>query len=494
MRALPRLLLLLGILPLAACSSKGGDEAADSGGTAETGDDGTVPMGAPAANIAIAKVTINQGVEVALFADGSNVSTLNTGLVEGRHALVRVYVEALQGWSPRDIQGVLTLEGDQGTKVYEDIASLSGLSTEADLGSTLSFEIPPEDLQGEQSMSVALFEVEGAMFDGDSSRSTWPSEGSYTASFEAVGPLRITLVPIQYDADGSGRVPDVSEAQVQIYHDLFLGMFPLSEVELTVTEPYPWGSAIQATGGGWQQLLSAMVNLRGALGLGNDEYIYGVFAPADNLGDFCGFGCVAGLSLLAMSPSDAMGRSSIGLGFTGQESALTMAHEVGHAHGREHAPCGLLGQPSDPGYPYADAVLGVWGWDGVTGTLKDPNSNTDIMAYCMPNWLSDYTYDALLERSQAVNVAGMGDGPELLEWSSAWVDEHGNVTELLAPRMLPQPPADAAGRSVRFLDAGGQLVGEAQAHYYPLDHLPGGLVMWRPIELQSFAAVELAAP
>src|SRR5690606_12194956 len=67
-RALPRLLLLLGILPLAACSPKGGDEAADGGGTAETGDDGTVPMGAPAANIAIAKVTINQGVEVALFA------------------------------------------------------------------------------------------------------------------------------------------------------------------------------------------------------------------------------------------------------------------------------------------------------------------------------------------------------------------------------------------------------------------------------------------
>src|SRR5690606_20827967 len=85
-----RLLFLLGILPLAACSPKGGDEAADSGGTAETGDDGTVPMGAPAANLAIAKVTINQGVEVALFADGSNVSTLNTGLVEGRHALVRV--------------------------------------------------------------------------------------------------------------------------------------------------------------------------------------------------------------------------------------------------------------------------------------------------------------------------------------------------------------------------------------------------------------------
>jgi hypothetical protein len=486
------LLVTLCLLSTTACKDSKGNEAGAEGGTAGTDtDDGSIPIGAPATNLAIAKVSISQGVEVTLYLNGNDITDLNTQLVRGRHALVRVFVAPLTGWQPHEVQGVLTLEGEQGTRQYESIIEVSALSTDADLGSTFSFEIPAEDLPSDQAMSVSLHELGDASFDGDSSQSTWPSAGSYEAPFTPVGPLRITLVPVQYDADGSGRLPDVSEPQLQLYEDLLLGMYPVPSVEITVADPFPWGATVAANGQGWQQLLSAMVNLRGALSLGNDEYIYGLFNADDTFQGFCSFGCVAGLSLLSPNAGDAMARASIGVGFSGPDAVVTLAHEVGHAHGREHAPCMLLGQPSDPNYPYDNAVLGVWGWDGPSGALKEPFGNTDIMGYCKPNWISDYTFDGLLTRSLAVNEAGMADELPLREWSSTWVDEHGAVGTI-STQMLGVPESTGSGlHPLRYLDGEGAVVREDQARFYPTDHLPGGMLLW-PRAPESARAVDIA--
>src|SRR6187402_3569571 len=96
------LLVTLCVLSTAACKDSKGSEA---GAEGDTGD-GTIPMGAPATDLAIAKVSINQGVEVTLYLNG-NVDDLNTQLVRRRHALVRVFVAPLAGWQPREVQGVL---------------------------------------------------------------------------------------------------------------------------------------------------------------------------------------------------------------------------------------------------------------------------------------------------------------------------------------------------------------------------------------------------
>jgi len=503
------LLAALALAPIAACNGSSAGDGSGSGtnsgtvGETGTGEEGTVPSGSQASDLAIAKVSINQGVEVTLNFNNEDLSELNTGLVANRKALVRVFVAPLPGFSEREIQGILTLEGDQGTTTYESIVTVAGLSNDAELASTFSFEVPPEDLPGDQQMSVALYEVGDASFDGDTSQTSWPSDGSsYAAPFESVGPLRITLVPVQYDADGSGRLPDVSEAQIQLYQDLLDAMYPVPGVELSVADPFPWGSAVAGNGQGWQQLLLAIVGLRGTLGLASDEYIYGLFNGADSFMEFCNFGCVAGLSLVAENPGDAMARSSIGVGFGGIDSVLTLAHELGHAHGRAHAPCMLFGQPSDPGYPYPEAVLGTWGWDGVAGELKDPDAFTDIMGYCKPNWISDYTYDALLSRSIAVNALGMDEGP-LRAWSSLWIDAEGQATTPVTTLELALPRASSIqGQSerhtARFLDRKGELIAEHEARYYPADHLPGGLLLWpaapdqaQRVEVEGLAALTL---
>ena len=484
------------ILPLAACKKSDAEEVGSDSGTDTT--EGGVMLGAAATSVAIAKVSINQGVQVTLHINGSDVSPLNTDLVAGRRALVRVFVAPLSGWVPREIQAALTVEGASGTEIYETTMMVGGVSSDGDLGSTFNFVLPGEAVPGDVDLSISLHEVDEAMFDGDSSQSRWPMDGStYAADFKAVGPLRITLVPVQYDADGSGRLPDTSEAQVQVYRDLFEGMYPVPSVEITVTPPFPWGSAVAATGNGWQQLLAAITGLRGTLGLSPDEYIYGVFNAADTFMDFCGFGCVAGLSSLAMNPGDSMARASIGIGFTGEEAASTMAHEVGHAHGREHAPCMLGGQPSDPGYPYAGAALGVWGWDGPSNQLKDPDGYTDIMGYCQPTWISDYTYDGLLARSIAVNALAMGGELPVQEWSTTWVDGDGRLGTITTQSMQVGELGGERHR-VQFLDASDAVVSEAEAHFYPTDHLPGGILAWpaaparsRTVDIEGFGRLAI---
>ena len=58
-------------------------------------------------------------------------------------------------------------------------------------------------------------------------RTRFPRAGELALRPRPVGPLRVLLVPLRYDADGSGRLPDTSPAQLQAFHDALLAMFPV---------------------------------------------------------------------------------------------------------------------------------------------------------------------------------------------------------------------------------------------------------------------------
>lgn len=92
----------------------------------------------------------------------------------------------------------------------------------------------------------------------------------------------------------------------------------------------------------------------------------------------------------------------------GERGASTMAHELGHSHGRRHAPCGNVDpDTADTLFPHPDADTGEWGYDSRIDLFLEP-TRKDMMSYC-PNpdrtlaWLSDYTYRALVDRVAAVN-------------------------------------------------------------------------------------------
>jgi hypothetical protein len=196
-----------------------------------------------------------------------------------------------------------------------------------------------------------------------------------------------------------------------------------------------------------------------------------MFAPAASFATFCQQGCVLGLSPASPNPDDEYARGSIGLGYLGKqaETDITFVHEVGHAHGRQHAPCQV--QDADPDYPYDDGTIGDWGYDVAGKTLLDPaGKSRDLMGYCTPIWISDYTYKALFDRITYLNAP-----PQRLVTSARYrtilIDGNTAVrSDVVTVR--------GAGGEVRNVER--TLEGQTDqvpARWYPFDHLPGGILL-----------------
>ena len=51
----------------------------------------------------------------------------------------------------------------------------------------------------------------------------------------------------------------------------------------------------------------------------------------------------------------------------------------------------------DPEYPYKNGLIGKGGFDFFWNkTLKDPAEFHDVMSYCFPWWISDYSFNEAL--------------------------------------------------------------------------------------------------
>jgi hypothetical protein len=81
----------------------------------------------------------------------------------------------------------------------------------------------------------------------------------------------------------------------------------------------------------------------------------------------------------------------------------SVAHELGHLYGLDHAPCGPPGgvQPDDPDGDYrpSDGSTGDVGVD-VLANVAFPASDGDFMSYCGPSWIGSYHWSKLFDRFQ----------------------------------------------------------------------------------------------
>lgn len=401
-------------------------------------------------------------------------------VVYGREGLLRVFVTPRSTWTARELSFQLELGGLM-PATLEVKKTISAPSTEADLASTVNFEVPGAHLLGGATWRVSAREVlSGPAVGNDSDGAIYPADPALLTGEDTGEKLLITIVPVKYNADGSGRLPDTSAAQLERYRNLFYALYPAREVEVTVGNEFPWSSQVAPNGGGWSQLLQAILQRRQADGVPDNVYYYGAFCPTSSMAQFCGGGgCVLGLSSGSGDPRDDFVRGSIGLGWggsAGDDTVETAVHELGHAHGRDHAPCMLFGQPSDPRYPHPGAEIGVWGYDLVGKRLIDPSGDErDMMGYCKPLWISDYTYNALIDRVAAVNARARMAPTAPTSYRMHTVSDGG--LEAGATVTLTHQPGGEP-REVELLDAAGRPTGErATGWYYPFDHLPGGLLL-----------------
>lgn len=427
--------------------------------------------------LTIAEVAVFQTVKVSVMKGGSTV-TGKAPVVAQRPALVRVYVQPGAGWTPHAINAVLTLQGGGSTTPLTVSATPQAASVDATLASTINFDVPASAIGTDTVFSVALREPNTTrpLYGTTANPGRYPQDGTLTSlgARSSGAQLKVVLVPIQYGADGSNRLPDTSPAQLKTYTDTMFALYPTPGVSVTVRpQAVPIDFTVSANGTGWNQLLTTVLSVRGQDAPAADVYYYGIFAGAASFSAFCGGGCVAGLSPIVTSPGDAQSRASIGIGFTGTQMAMTMAHELGHAHGRAHAPCGGVAGP-DPGYPYAGGAIGVWGYSLLTKQLVDPATAKDLMGYCNPGWFSDYTYGQVFERVKAVNGASMvAMAPTPFRYAS--MDEHGAITWVGEATLTMLPGGEP--RTVVYESAEGASLGTATAYFYTHDHLPGGSLL-----------------
>ena len=441
-----------------ACAMGQTCEAGKCAGSGSVGADGCT--GGGARNISVSRIDAFQTIQVGIMADGKEIasSARNTDLVEARETVFRIFVTPGSGWTARELSARVTLVNGASTDEYFTKKTISAASQVADEASTIQVTAPATKITADTHYFVELVECSMSAT-GDAASPRFPATGDLSLGARKTGALKIKVIPLVV----SGRTPAVDDATLKPYKDIMVAMYPANSVEIT------GGSPLTLDGGlNWNTSLNQVQSRRSSDKPAADVYYYGFVTPADTFQSYCGGGCTAGVGFVVNQSNDSTHRVAMGIGFPVDQSYITMAHEVGHNHGRNHAPCVPQGgsiSGVDGDFPYDGAKLTLWGYDSRSKKLVnpagDPNRSnddvTDIMGYCNKQWMSDYTYDAIVNRVAAVNGANkVVVNPDVLSlWRTLLLDDDGPrwgipVDELAPPSGTAEP--------AEVLDAKGNVI------------------------------------
>lgn len=191
---------------------------------------------------------------------------------------------------------------------------------------------------------------------------------TYTPQFAAARPLAIRIVPFQL-GEQVATLPDINLVKnaVRTY-------WPFSQIEVRTRAPY------QLKAGGTKSsayvMLPELADLRNIEGEG--VYYYGYFKP--EMGD----NCCGGLGYIG---------APVAVGYDSDDGEI-LAHELGHNFGRQHVGCGNPSGP-DLAYPYPVTTMGSVGLDLALNGWMSPEDHKDLMSYCGPKHVSDYSVAAV---------------------------------------------------------------------------------------------------
>lgn len=435
----------------------------------------------------VREVALFQAVKVPLARNGWLVDSRNAPVLAGRTTVFRVHLEPSNGFEPRPITAELRIShGGADPVSFSASMKVQGPSSDAAVGSAFDIQVPADQLTSETQWSVRLLDPTAPVAkDGADHPARFPLDGSQAdLGAQSDGP-GLHLVPLQYDTDGSGRLPDTSDAQIEVFRALLTAVYPLVHTQITVHEPLVWNEPLWFTNVNFNEVNDRLFDLKQQDGAPEQAYYYGLINPAESLDDYCAYKCVTGQSFVVEEAGEGDYRIGAGMGFSGEDSAWTMIHEMGHMHGRLHAPCAVSQWDED--YPYSKGGTGTWGWDSRKGTFSDPAISFDLMGYCEPMWISDYTFAGLFERVLAVgSLRSHHLGPtaahRFLHVSRDGTAHWGR--DVLAARRV------AGNAVVKLIGAGGTLIGEHRSMAVRQSH--GGYSVLIPSDPGEVESVEVS--
>lgn len=379
-------------------------------------------------------------------------------LVADRDGVLRVFVlaDSANGYTP-DVE---VLFYDNGSLVRADTLAAPEDSVRTspvigELGSTWNLDLPASLIQPGLEIRVEVDPANNVL-ESDEDDNTYPADGSPGAlDVRSLSDFMVRLVPIHIPNEGT--TGDVNEDNKDDYLAAAQAMMPLPGYDADVRSTYTTSAASDSSGDDWVTIIQEVEALRADEG--TSRYYYGVIGYTGDAA-YCGLGY-------------RPGKTAIGLDQCGGGTA---AHEWGHNWDRLHAPCGNPGNP-DENYPYEGGSIGVVGMDVAAGQLKSPSNHYDLMSYCSPEWISDYTYEGVLSYREAEGDAAaapfaVSPEPSLIVWGR--ISPDGVVLEpafesTTQPKL---PQADGPYRVEGLADDGSTLFSLSFAGT-PVDHMEG---------------------
>jgi len=344
---------------------------------------------APRGDLIVTDLEINQATQ--FFRSGEHLDSTNARpdnsipLIAGKATGLRAYVDhdASAGLPPiTNLSGELVVTSGGAQTSLAPIATIAPRrATEISRGSvdhTLNFLIPGSWCDGVIDIRLRVF---------DASAPGQKSGAMHrTLRFVRVNPLRVYAVGINYTGAGL-NLPAPVETDFATTFDYTRRVWPTGDLlfsgytTLEFSESLA-GTASEGCGSGFNSLQDKLKDIKGD----TDDLVYGLLpagTPLTGVG-----GCGGG----------GAGSGMIGGG-------VTAAHEAGHAVGRDHAPCDDSGRCDSPrntdgNFPrygnYVSDSIGEFGFDVENNAIKDPASSSDFMGYSGNDWISPYTYVALM--------------------------------------------------------------------------------------------------
>lgn len=301
-------------------------------------------------------------------------------LVADRDGFLRVFVTASQ--ANVAMPQVRVRFYHAGALAAEQTITAPGLSVplspnEASLSASWNVPVPRSLIQPDLSV-LAEVDPGNTVAESDETDNAFPVSGSpLDLDVRATSTFTVRFVPIVQSANG--RQGNVTNANMDSFLVGAMKIHPLAAYDADLRAPYTTTAPAVTSdngNGAWTTILNELAAIQASDG--SARHYFGVINPSYGSG-------VAGIGYVG-------GKTAVGWDKNGAD--MVAAHEWGHNWNRKHAPCGDAPNP-DNGYPYAGGTIGVFGFDVAAQSLKPPSSS-DLMGYCSNEWISDYTYMAVL--------------------------------------------------------------------------------------------------